>query len=46
VASSNKISQVLFVSAALAAAAGGTMLFIAPGPAGSPQVGLTTRFVF
>lgn len=46
VASSNKVSQVLYVSAAIAAVAGGTMLFIAPGPTGATQVGLITRVVF
>jgi len=46
VSSANTVSKVLYVGGALAAVAGGTMLFLAPGPAGDTQVGLTTRVPF
>jgi len=46
VSSANTVSKVLYVGGALAAVAGGTMLFLAPAPAGGTQVGLTTRLVF
>ena len=46
VSSSNTLSKVFYVGAAVAAVAGGTMLYLAPTSTGGTQVGFTTRMVF